>query len=237
MSTPFKMTPGRGPYQKTGKGIPMSFQSPLNQQSFQEKLAAAKKAIVDKNIATGKKQKEVRQNSVLDSLNTVVKEGDAVAAKKYGNKARAKANKNNKTGALPEDASEATYKTKKYVKDSSALKQKVEEASKQIEAGKEKKPTYEETVAGLKKRITDGKKAVSKKNLEKRQSDVIDSLKTVDKEGEDAAAKKYGNKARKAVQDKRAKNTSQISTGALPEDASENTDLTEQYRRRSKTMK
>jgi len=236
MSTPFKMTPGRGPYQKTGKGIPMSFQSPLNQQSFQEKLEAAKKAIVDKNVATGKKQKEVRQNSVLDSLNTVVKEGEYAAAKKYGNKARAKANKNNKTGALPEDASEATYKTKEYVKDSSQesgmrlisapLKQKVE-----------KKPTYEETVAGLKKRITDGKKAVSKKNLEKRQSDVIDSLKTVDKEGENAAAEKYGNKARKAVQDKRAKNTSQLSTGALPEDASENTDLTEQYRRRSKTMK
>ena len=226
MSTPFKMTPGRGPYQKTGKGIPMSFQSPLNQQSFEEKLAAAKKAIVDKNKATGKKQKEVRQNSVLDSLNTVVKEGDKAAAIKYGNKARAKENKTNTTGALPEDASEATYKTKKYVKDSSALKQKVE-----------KKPTYEETVARLKKRITDGKEAVSKKNKEKRQSDVVDSLKTVDKEGEAAAAKKYGNKARKAVQDKRAKNKSEISTGALPEDASENTDLTEQYRRRSKSMK
>ena len=129
MSTPFKMTPGRGPYQKTGRGIPMSFQSPLNQQSFEEKLAAAKKAIVDKNKAKGKEQKEVRQSSVLDSLNTVVKEGEG------------------------------------------------------------------------------------------------------------AAAKKYGNKARKAVQDKRAKNTSELGTGALPEDASENKDLTEQYRRKSKAMK
>ena len=226
MSTPFKMTPGRGPYQKTGRGIPMSFQSPLNQQSFEEKLAAAKKAIVDKNKAKGKEQKEVRQSSVLDSLNTVVKEGEGAAAKKYGNKARAKANKNNKTGALPEDATEATYKTKKYVKDSSALKQKVK-----------KKPTYEETVARLKKTITDGRKAVSKKNKEVRQSSVLDSLNTVVKEGEGAAAKKYGNKARKAVQDKRAKNTSELGTGALPEDASENKDLTEQYRRKSKAMK
>ena len=221
MSAPFKMTPGKGPYQKTGKGIPMSFQSPLNQKSFQDKLAAAKKKISDKNTATGLKRKAVRQDNVLDSLNTVADKGERAAAIKYGNKARK--SKSNITGALPEDASEANYKTKKYVKDS-ALKQK-------------KKPTYEETVARLKKRITDGKKAVSKKNLETRQNSVIDSLNTVDKEGEAAAAKKYGNKARKAVQDKRAKNISEISTGALPENASENTDLTEQYRRRSKTMK
>ena len=221
MSAPFKMTPGKGPYQKTGKGIPMSFQSPLNQKSFQDKLAEAKKKISDKNTATGLKRKAVRQDNVIDSLNTVADKGERAAAIKYGNKARK--SKSNPTGALPEDASEANYKTKKYVKDS-ALKQK-------------KKPTYEETVARLKKRITDGKKAVSKKNLETRQNSVIDSLNTVDKEGEAAAAKKYGNKARKAVQDKRAKNISEISTGALPENASENTDLTEQYRRRSKTMK
>jgi len=223
MSAPFKMTPGKGPYQKTGKGIPMSFQSPLNQKSFQDKLAAAKKKISDKNIATGLKRKAVRQDNVIDSLNTVADKGERAAAIKYGNKARAKADKSNKTGALPEDASEANYKTKRYAKDS-ALKQK-------------KKPTYEETVARLKKKITAGKVAVGKKQKEKRQSDVIDSLKTVDKEGEAAAAKKYGNKARKAVQDKRAKNTSQLGTGGLPEDASENTRITEQYRRKSKTMK
>lgn len=212
MSAPFKMTPGKGPYQKTGKGIPMSFQSPLNQKSFQDKLAAAKKKISDKNTATGLKRKAVRQDNVLDSLNTVADKGERAAAIKYGNKARK--SKSNITGALPEDASEANYKTKKYVKDS-ALKQK-------------KKPTYEEAKQKIKDRIANGKKVQAKKSKATRQNSVLDSLNTVADKGERAAAEKYGNKARKSKSNK---------TGALPEDASENSRATEQYKRKSKTMK
>jgi len=214
MSAPFKMTPGKGTYQKTGKGIPMSFQSPLNQKSFQDKLAAAKKKISDKNTATGLKRKAVRQDNVLDSLNTVADKGEKAAAIKYGNKARAKASKNNKTGALPEDASEANYKTEKYAKDS-ALKQK-------------KKPTYEEAKQKIKDRIANGKKVQAAKSKATRQSSVLDSLNTVADKGERAAAEKYGNKARKSKSNK---------TGALPEDASENSRITEQYKRKSKTIK
>ncbi len=212
MSAPFKMTPGKGPYQKTGKGIPMSFQSPLNQKSFQDKLSAVKKKISDKNTATGLKRKAVRQDNVLDSLNTVADKGERAAAIKYGNKARK--SKSNITGALPEDASEANYKTKKYVKDS-ALKQK-------------KKPTYEETKQKIKDRIANGKKVQAKKSKATRQNSVLDSLNTVADKGERAAAEKYGNKARKSKSNK---------TGALPEDASENSRVTEQYKRKSKTMK
>jgi hypothetical protein len=54
--------------------------------------------------------KEDRQSSVLDSLNTVKTKGRRAAAKKYGDKARGK--------GLPTDASEKTYKTKKYIADS-----------------------------------------------------------------------------------------------------------------------
>jgi len=108
MSAPFKMSPGRGPYQKTGKGIPDTFKSPaLQEKSYEEKLEATLKAIKNKDAETAKEYRKKRESNVLDSLNTVVTKGREIAAMKYGDKSRG--------GGLPLDASESTFETQRHV--------------------------------------------------------------------------------------------------------------------------
>jgi len=108
MSAPFKMSPGRGPYQKTGKGIPDTFKSPaLQEKSYEEKLEATLKAIKNKDAETAKEYRKKRESNVLDSLNTVVTKGREIAAMKYGDKSRG--------GGLPLDASEPIFTTQRHV--------------------------------------------------------------------------------------------------------------------------
>ena len=79
-------------------------------KTYKEKLKESLAKIKTNDASYEKKMKEDRQSSVLDSLNTVKTKGRRAAAKKYGDKARGK--------GLPTDASEKTYKTKKYIADS-----------------------------------------------------------------------------------------------------------------------
>ena len=54
----FKMNPGRGPMQRTGRGIPMAFQSPLNQTADAEKKKAEKGAKRDSERVAREKMKD-----------------------------------------------------------------------------------------------------------------------------------------------------------------------------------
>ncbi len=119
----YKQNAGRGPMPKTGAGIPDVFKSPippkessekklvlLKEQSYEQKLKEGLAKIKSKDASIEAKYKKKRQDNVLDSLKTVELKGRKAAAKKYGDKARGK--------GLPTDASEPTYKTKRYVQDS-----------------------------------------------------------------------------------------------------------------------
>ena len=200
MSAPFKMNPGRGPMQKTGKGIPDTFKSPtLQKLSYQQKLDASLKAIKDNDDSNKEQYTKKKQDNVLDSLNTVKTEGRKAAAVKYGNEARKK--KTGKAG-LPTDASEDTWITRNFVLDSkkSALNQK----------GKTYEQKLKESLAAIKS-MDDSNDAAY---LKDKQDNVLDSLKTVKTEGRKAAAKKYGDKARGK---------------GLPTDASEDTWITRNF--------
>ena len=107
-----------------GKGLPLDAseatyttekhakKSALKQKgkTYKEKLKESLAKIKTNDASYEAKYLKQRQDNVLDSLNTVKTKGRRVAAKKYGDKARGK--------GLPTDASEKTYKTRKYVADS-----------------------------------------------------------------------------------------------------------------------
>tara|TARA_R110000803_G_scaffold192652_1_gene255552 strand:+ start:775 stop:1374 length:600 start_codon:yes stop_codon:yes gene_type:complete len=79
-------------------------------QTYKEKIKESLAKIKTNDASYEAKYLKERQDNVLDSLNTVATKGRRAAAKKYGDKARGK--------GLPTDASEKTYKTRKYIADS-----------------------------------------------------------------------------------------------------------------------
>ena len=93
--------------------------------------------------------------------------------------------------------------------------------------------SFEDAKAKLKQRAAKGKELNDKKYKELQQSNVIDSLKTLDRHGETAAAKKYGNKARAQA----SGNTGNGYGVGLAEDASEEIEQTKRLQRASKNNK
>ena len=116
MNAPFKMNPGRGPMQKTGRGIPTAL---LQEDTYEQKLDSIKKVIETKKKVAAenkkiekqnqtqdslrvvrqmeiqkqefqKKKKAEQQNQVLDSLRMVNEKGERAAAEFYANKEREK---------------------------------------------------------------------------------------------------------------------------------------------------
>tara|TARA_R110000823_G_C15740610_1_gene480784 strand:+ start:120 stop:755 length:636 start_codon:yes stop_codon:yes gene_type:complete len=203
----YKQNPLQQRSPKTGAGIPEAFKSPATQQkTYQQKLDASLASIKTNDAAYENRMKENRQGNVLDSLNTVKTKGRRAAAEKYGNKSRK--SDSNPSGALPTNASEKTYITKKHAK-KSALQQK----------GKSNTKTYKEKLKESLDSIKTNDAAYEKRKKEDRQSSVLDSLNTVKTKGRKAAAEKYGNKARKK----------KTGVEGLPTSASEKTYKTKKY--------
>ena len=92
--------------------------------------------------------------------------------------------------------------------------------------------SFEDAKAKLKQRAARGKELSDQKYKELQQSKVIDSLKTLDRDGETAAAKKYGNKARA-----QASGNKGFYGEGLAEDASEDVEQTKRLQRASKNNK
>jgi len=92
--------------------------------------------------------------------------------------------------------------------------------------------SFEDAKGKLAQKLARGKELRDQEYKELQQSKVIDSLKTLDRHGETAAAKKYGNKARAQA----SGNTDFYGEG-LAEDASEDVEQTKRFQRASKNNK
>jgi|TARA_B110000914_G_scaffold191024_1_gene177278 hypothetical protein len=233
---------GRGPMQKTGRGIPENLKSPAGQaQTYEQTIASLQKRIAAKDEQDIKDDLQKNQAQVIDSMGMVAAGDRAGAAEKYGNYARSRNNANIKSDEIGKRKDKELFRGGKQfgtglAKDASEDPWETEN----LQGSRNKNPflqkkSYEETIAGLQDQINLGDLNDEEDRLKGRQQQVIDSLEMVANGARYSAAEKYGNASRQRASKDFKKDT--FFGKGLPLNASESSQTTSDFQRRSEGRK
>ena len=237
----YKQNAGRGPMQKTGRGIPENLKSPAGQaQTYEQTIASLQKRIAANDEKDLKDDLQKDQAQVKDSMRMVVAGDRAGAAKKYGNYGRSRKNANISKSdigkrkdkelfrggkqfgtGLPLNASESPWET--------------ENLQDQNQSPFNQEQSYEEIIAGLQSEIDKGDKESEEQDLKGRQQQVKDSLGMVANRDRIGAAEKYGNASRQRTSKDFKKDT--FYGKGLPLNASESLQHLSNFQDASKGIK
>ena len=234
---------GRGPMQKTGRGIPENLKSPAGQaQTYEQTIASLQKRIAAKDEQDIKDDLQKNQAQVIDSMGMVAAGDRAGAAEKYGNYARSRNNANIKSDEIGKRKDKELFRGGKQfgtglAKDAS---EDVWDTENLYQGGINKNPflqekSYEEIIAGLQSKIDKGDKESEEQDLKGRQQQVKDSLGMVANRDRIGAAEKYGNASRQRASKDFKKDT--FFGKGLPLNASESSQTTSDFQRRSEGRK
>jgi hypothetical protein len=233
---------GRGPLQKTGRGIPENLKSPAGQaQTYEQTIASLQKRLAANDEKDLKDDLQKNQAQVKDSMQMVVAGDRAGAAEKYANYGRSRKNANISSSDIGKRKDKELFRGGKQFGTGLAI----DASETPYETGRlrgninknpfQQEQSYEEIIAGLQGKIDEGDKKYEEDRLKGRQEQVVDSLGMVAAGDRAGAAEKYGNASRQRTS-KDFKKDTPFGKG-LPLDASESLQALSNFQDASKGRK